>query len=91
MTVTVGTTVQFTGSAVDPEGDSVTYEWIFTGTAVTGTFTANPVSVRFPRQGTVSITLNVTDSNGNRDPTPATLTVTVIGGPGGGGGGPQGP
>ena len=78
LTIPVGANVTFQGSAVDPENDTVTYNWNYPADVTTNaspdsqTFTAN-----FTVAGTYTISLNVADSAGNTDPTPARVTVTV--------------
>jgi blue copper oxidase len=75
--ITVGTSVVFQGSAVDPENDSLTYVWEFEGGTPTATTGSGPITVSYTTQGSYIARLTVSDSNGNTDPTPAELTVHV--------------
>ena len=76
--LTTAGSVLFSGSAIDPEGDDVTYAWtIPAGVSVSATPGSTPFTASFPTAGTYLISLTVTDINGNADATPAQVTVTV--------------
>ena len=78
ISLTTGANVVFTGSAVDPEIDPVTYAWSFpAGVTIPAAPGSAPFTANFPTAGTYAISLTVTDSNNNVDPTPAQVTVTV--------------
>jgi len=78
LSVTTGAKVVFSGNAIDPENDSVTYGWRFpTDVSTSGDPSGSPITADFPSAGAYVISLNVTDSNGNVDPTPARVTVAV--------------
>jgi hypothetical protein len=79
-TISEGGTVNFEGSAVDPDGDDMTYFWNF-GDGITTTALV-PGNHTYSDSGTYTVTFTVTDSNGASDPTPDTRTVTVQGGGG---------
>lgn len=76
--VALGQTLNFSATAVDPEGDVVSYYWDFDGGAGDST-QQNPGFVVFNRPGTYNVRLYVTDARGNRNPVPASVMVTVTG------------
>ena len=75
--ITVGSSIVFQGLASDPENDPITYTWTFATATASSTTISGPITVRYTTPGTHLVSLSVTDSNGNVDPTPAELTVTV--------------
>ncbi|WP_455220773.1 PKD domain-containing protein [Kaarinaea lacus] len=78
LTITTGTSVEFTGSANDPEGDPVSYNWNIPANVTAPTAPdSQPFTASFPVAGTYVISLTVSDDAGNVDPTPAQVTVTV--------------
>jgi len=79
-TISEGGTVNFEGSAVDPDGDDMNYLWNF-GDGITTTALV-PGNHTYSDSGTYTVTFTVTDSNGASDPTPDTRTITVQGGGG---------
>jgi PKD repeat protein len=74
-TINAGGTVNFEGSAIDPDGDDMTYLWDF-GDGITTTVLV-PGNHTYTDSGTYTVTFTVTDSNGTPDPTPDTRTITV--------------
>jgi hypothetical protein len=76
VTIPQGSTLTFTGSGSDPDGDALSFRWDMAGGAPDST-AQSPGSVRFDVPGTFRVTLTVTDSRGLADPTPAGRTVTV--------------
>ena len=79
-TISEGGTVNFEGSATDPDGDDMTYLWNF-GDGITTTALV-PGNHTYSDSGAYTVTFTVTDSHGASDPTPDTRTVTVQGGGG---------
>jgi hypothetical protein len=72
-TFEAGTTMIFTGSATDPDGDAVTLAWDFgDGKSAAGA----PTSHAFAVPGTYRVTLTATDTNGGTGV--AFLTVVVV-------------
>lgn len=79
VTIAVGDSVQFAGSASSPSGAALGYLWDFgTGAGVPAATVQNPGLVQFLNAGTYTVTLRATDSNGLVDPTPAVVRVHVI-------------
>jgi len=78
MTVTVGDTVSFVGSARDG-GNNIpfTYRWDFNGIAPSS-FSQNPGNVIFDKVGVYTVALTVADSTGATDASPATRVITVL-------------
>jgi hypothetical protein len=79
-TISEGGTVNFEGSAVDPDGDNMIYLWNF-GDGITTTALV-PGNHTYSDSGTYTVTFTATDSHGASDPTPDTRTITVQGGGG---------
>ena len=75
VTITAGQAVSFTGTATDPNGDTVTVVWTF-GDGTTSTLLA-PGNHTYATAGTYTVTLTATDSRGLVDPAPPTRTITV--------------
>jgi hypothetical protein len=75
--IVVGTAVSFAGSATDPDGDPVSYNWAFPGGSPSSSTAQNPGNVTYPGVGTFTATLVVSDNRGNTDTTPATRVITV--------------
>ncbi|MDH5731847.1 MAG: PKD domain-containing protein, partial [Gammaproteobacteria bacterium] len=76
ITLNRGESVDFRGSASDPDGDGVSYRWDMDG-VVPNTTRQNPGIVRFDKSGVYVIKLIVTDTKSLSDPTPPTRTITV--------------
>jgi PKD repeat protein len=83
VTIRKGESVQFVGSASDPDGNlPLTQRWQFgAGSGVFDVLDVSPGPVQFNVPGTYTVTLSVIDSLGGVDPTPATRTVTVLADP----------
>lgn len=77
VSVTKGQSVNFTATGTSPDGHvPLTYFWNFGGGAANSS-QQNPGNVVFNTVGVFTVTLTVTDSQGNSDSTPATIQVTV--------------
>jgi len=94
VTITVGSSVPFSGTCSDPDNNSpFTFLWNFGGNASPSNSTQqNPDAVVFNALGTFTVSFACTDALGTTDPSPATarVTVTVVTtaqSSGGGGGG----
>jgi PKD repeat protein len=81
VSITVGQSVNFTGTGSDPDNNTpLTYLWNFgTGSGIANSTAQDPGSVTFNNAGTFTVTFTVTDALGLADPTPASRTVTVTG------------
>lgn len=75
--IVVGAAVIFAGSASDPDGDPVSYNWAFPGGIPSSSTAQSPGNVTYPSAGTFTATLVVSDNRGNSDTTPATRVITV--------------
>ena len=82
VTIAVGGSVAFAGSASDPDGAVVAWLWNFSGGAP-NRGVEDPGAVTFTVPGTFRVSFNVTDDDGASDPSPPSVTVTVEGPPGG--------
>ncbi len=80
VTILEGETVDFTGSATDPDGDEITYHWDF-GDSLSST-SLSPGPHTYDQSGTYTVTFSVSDARGAVDPTPDQRTITVEGGGG---------
>jgi len=79
-TIVLGDSVDFTGSASDPDGTppGVTYLWSFgAGSGIPDATVEDPGLQQFDTEGVFQVTFTVTDGEGVADPTPATVTITV--------------
>jgi hypothetical protein len=79
VTITVGGTVDFTGTGTDPDNDlPLSYLWNFgAGSGISDSTEEDPGLVQFDNEGSFTVTFTVTDSLMLSDPTPATVVVTV--------------
>ncbi len=82
-TIQVGQAVTFTGTAMDPDGNTpFTHRWTFgLGSGIADRTVEDPGAVVFPSAGVFMVTYTVTDASGLADPSPATVQVTVSGTP----------
>jgi len=77
VSIETGESVDFTGSASDPDGATpLTFRWDFDGGAPDSS-DEDPGPVTFDTAGTYTVEFNVTDATNLPDPTPDTVTVTV--------------
>ncbi|CAM2005936.1 PKD domain-containing protein [Acanthopleuribacter pedis] len=76
LTIQPGQQVFFAGSASDPDGDSMTYHWNYSG-GVSDSTRQDPGSRMFTRPGRYVVTFTVTDEHGVSDPSPAQVVITV--------------
>ena len=74
-TITVDQSVTFSGTASEPDGDTVTVLWQL-GDGATSTL-LTPGAHTYTVAGIYTVTFTVTDSHGFADPTPDSRTVTV--------------
>ncbi|MCF6337472.1 MAG: multicopper oxidase domain-containing protein [Gammaproteobacteria bacterium] len=79
VTITAGDSVVFASAITDPENDAITYAWAFQGGTPATSNSSDTVTVSYPDTGTFSVSLVVSDGNGNSVTLPETpLRVTVV-------------
>lgn len=62
ITISQGNSLAFTGSATDPNGDTLTYDWNFgTGSGISASTALSPGSKTFNNLGTFTVTFTATD------------------------------
>lgn len=74
--ISIGQSINFSGSATDPDGSVLSYEWDFGGAAINST-QQNPGPITFNQAGIFKVTLYVKDNSGFYDSTPDVRFVTV--------------
>ncbi|MCK4627795.1 MAG: discoidin domain-containing protein, partial [Sedimentisphaerales bacterium] len=79
--ITIGQSVEFSGTGTDPDGDPITYQWDFGDPDVNATYIveatqADPGFIRFDNPGTYTVSFTVADAE-DVDPSPATRQVHV--------------
>jgi hypothetical protein len=79
LAISPGDSVDFSGSATDPDGTNVTYSWIFPAGTPASSSLASPGSVTFTEVGTHVVSFTAIDSLGVNDPSPSTRTIIVKG------------
>lgn len=77
VTIQAGQSVDFAGSATDPDGAITAYSWIFPGGDPAASSAASPGSVTFAEVGTYVVSMTTFDDLGMNDPSPPTRTITV--------------
>jgi hypothetical protein len=77
VTIRVGDTVTFSGTASDPDGAVASTQWIFPGATPSQSNSLNPGAVTFTTPGDAVVTLTAVDNLGVNDPSPPTRTIHV--------------
>jgi len=77
LTIQVGDSVDFAGSATDPDGPVASYSWIFPDGTPDASSAQSPGLVTFTEEGTHVVSMTAIDSFGVNDPSPPTRTITV--------------
>ena len=73
-----GSSVSFSGTGTDPDGDSITCNWNFgSNSGILNSSLCNTGAKVFNNIGTITVILTVTDSKGLADPTPSIIAVIV--------------
>ena len=83
MTVNKGDSVNFSGSAMDPDGNlPLSHRWKFgAGSGIPDSTVKDPGAKQFNNPGIHTVTFTSTDALGLPTPTPATRVITVLGAP----------
>jgi hypothetical protein len=77
VTIPAGSSVNFAGTASDPDGGALSYAWIFPDGVPAKSSAQNPGTVRFDTVGTYVVSLTALDGSGANDPSPPTRAVNV--------------
>jgi hypothetical protein len=77
LTIHAGESVNFDGSATDPDGAVAKYSWIFPDGDPETSSAQSPGFVTFSEKGTHVVSLTALDAFGVNDPSPPTRTITV--------------
>jgi len=77
MTILAGDVVVFESSGFDPTGGALMFHWNFDGAAL-NTTAQNPGAVMFNMPGVYTISLTVTNTLGEVDPSPPSVSITVM-------------
>lgn len=77
LTITEGDSVDFAGSAIDPDDAVASYSWIFPEGMPESSSVQNPGLVTFNEQGTYVVSMTAIDASGVNDPSPPTRTILV--------------
>jgi hypothetical protein len=77
LTISPGQSVNFAGSATDPDGTVSSYSWIFPDGIPEASSLPSPGLVSFTEVGTHVVSLTTIDAFGVNDPSPPTRTITV--------------
>ena len=77
VTIEAGDSVDFAGSATDPDGPVAAYSWIFPDGDPPASSAQSPGFVKFDEAGTFVVSLTALDGFGVNDPSPPTRTVIV--------------
>lgn len=79
MTIDPGQTVDFAGTANDPNGSVTAYKWVFPGGTPATSTVRSPGTVSFANKGIYIVSMTSLDNEGANDPSPPTRTITVTG------------
>src|SRR5215471_16269020 len=77
VTIIAGDSVNFSGSATDPDNGIASYSWIFPEGIPASSSVADPGLVCFNEAGTYVVSMTAIDASGVNDPSPPTRTITV--------------
>ncbi len=77
VTINAGDSVNFAGSATDPDDGVATYSWIFPEGMPESSSAQNPGLVSFSEEGTYVVSMTAIDASGVNDPSPPTRTILV--------------
>ncbi|PYI96266.1 MAG: hypothetical protein DMF00_15125 [Verrucomicrobia bacterium] len=77
VTIIAGDSVNFAGSATDPDDPVASYAWIFPEGEPESSSVPNPGLVCFPEAGTYVVSMTAIDASGVNDPSPPTRTIIV--------------
>ena len=77
VTINVGDSVNFAGSATDPDDGVAAYSWIFPEGTPASSSAQNPGLVSFGEEGTFVVSMTAIDASGVNDPSPPTRTILV--------------
>jgi len=75
--IKIGESINFAGTASDPQGDPLVYLWDFGASGIARSTSQNPGNKVFSKAGVFDVRLTVTDDKGLSDSTPDTVRVTV--------------
>jgi hypothetical protein len=78
VSIQAGQSVDFAGSATDPDGSIATYSWIFPEGNPPSSSEPAPGPVIFDEPGTYIISMTVLDNLGVNNPSPPTRKITVL-------------
>jgi hypothetical protein len=77
VTINLGDSVNFAGSATDPDDGVATYSWIFPEGMPESSSAQNPGLVSFCEEGTYVVSMTAMDASGVNDPSHPTRTIVV--------------
>jgi len=77
MFINPGQSINFAGSGTASVGSIASYSWVMRGATPGSSTLASPGTVTFPTAGVYTVSLTVTDTAGNTDPSPPVRIITV--------------
>jgi hypothetical protein len=77
VTIVAGDSVNFAGSATDPDDGVASYSWIFPEGTPASSSVPDPGLVCFSEAGTYVVSMTAIDASGVNDPSPPTRTIVV--------------